>query len=34
MNTKTTTETRWVVSADGVRMTYAEWIEMIKAERS
>lgn len=30
----TTTETRWVTSADGVRMTYQEWREMIEAERN
>lgn len=34
MNTKTNTETKtkYVVSADGIRMTYQEWLEMRKAE--
>lgn len=26
------TETRYVISKDGVRMTYEEWIEMRKSE--
>lgn len=34
MNTITNTETRWVTSADGIRMTYQEWREMIEAERN
>lgn len=34
MNINTTTETRWVISADGIRMTYQEWREMIEAERN
>ena len=34
MNTTTNTETRWITSADGVRMTYAEWLEMVEAERN
>ena len=31
--TTTETETRWVITKDGIRMTYAEYIEMIKSER-
>ena len=34
MNTNINTETRWVISADGIRMTYQEWREMIEAERN
>ena len=26
------TETRYVISKDGVRMTYEEWLEMRKSE--
>jgi hypothetical protein len=26
------TETRYVISADGLRMTYEEWLEMRRAE--
>lgn len=33
--TKTTveTETRWVITKDGIRMTYEEYIDMIKSEQ-
>ena len=31
--TKTGTETRWVTTADGIRMTYDEYIDMVRAER-
>ena len=29
---ETKKETRWVISSDGVRMTYEEWIEMRRSE--
>lgn len=27
-------ETRWVTTADGIRMTYDEYIEMVRSERN
>lgn len=30
----TKTETRYVISKDGIRMTYEEWRAMIEAERN
>lgn len=30
---KTTTKTGWVITADGLRMSYEEWIEMKRSER-
>ena len=32
--TTTNTETRWVITKDGIRMTYAEYIEMVESERN
>lgn len=29
-----TEETRWVITKDGIRMTYEEYIEMIRSEQS
>lgn len=36
VNTKQETkkETRWVTTADGIRMTYDEYIEMVRSERN
>ncbi len=34
MNTTTKTETAYIVTADGLRMSYQEWLEMKKAERN
>lgn len=31
--TKTETGTRYVITADGLRMSYEEWLDMIKSER-
>lgn len=31
--TKTGTGTRYVITADGLRMSYEEYIEMIRSER-
>lgn len=31
-NNNVKTETRYVISKDGVRMTYEEWLEMRKSE--
>lgn len=31
--TNTGTEMRYVITADGIRMSYSEWIEMVKSER-
>jgi hypothetical protein len=28
------TETRWVITKDGIRMSYKEYMEMIKSERN
>ena len=28
------TETRWVITKDGIRMTYEEYIDMIRRERA
>lgn len=33
-NATTKKETRYVVTNDGLRMTYEEYIEMIRAERN
>ena len=32
MKTNTDTESRYVITADGIRMSYEEWIEMRKSE--
>ena len=32
MNTITKTETRYVITADGLRMSYKEWLEMRRSE--
>lgn len=32
MKTNTNTESRYVITADGIRMSYEEWIEMRKSE--
>lgn len=32
--TKTGTGTKYVITADGIRMRYEEWIEMIRSERN
>lgn len=32
MNTTTKTETRFVITADGLRMSYQEWLEMRQSE--
>lgn len=36
MNTNTTVkkETRWVITKDGIRMSYEEYRQMIEAERN
>ena len=31
---KTETETKWVISKDGIRMTYKEYMDMIESERN
>ena len=28
------TETRWVITKDGIRMTYEEYMEMIRSEKN
>jgi len=30
----TKTETKWVISKDGIRMTYEEYMDMIQSERN
>ena len=32
-NTTIKTETRWVITQDGIRMSYEEYIDMIRNER-
>jgi hypothetical protein len=32
MKTTTNTDTRYVITADGIRMSYQEWLEMRKSE--
>lgn len=32
--TKTETETRYVITADGLRMSYEEYYEMVMSERN
>lgn len=28
------TETRWVITKDGIRMSYEEYIDMVRSERN
>ena len=34
MKTTTNTESRYVITADGIRMSYKEWREMVESERN
>ena len=34
MNTNTNTESRYVITADGIRMSYEEWIDMVQSARN
>ena len=33
-NVQTETKEKYIISADGIRMTYSEWLEMRRSEMS